>query len=277
MIFQKIASLIAKSYIIYCQRTPNHRGKQKIAFFLDAIFGSFICKTASGQSLEVYLHSSMDMSYFQKDVNHNDSHEEIIREINKLALGDFFIDVGANIGFFTLLASKKIGLSGRAFAFEPSPREYKRLINNIELNSAENILPYNIAISDYNGECKFFISSSGHTGINSLQGDMNSCCPKLVPILTGDTLLSQLANINPDSKILVKIDVEGAEFSVILGMKKILSQSNVKTVILEITPKFLQKFGHKKEDIYSLMNSHGFFPTVNSIEWQYDEIFTRTN
>ncbi len=277
MISQKFLSLVAQTYISYCQRVPNHRGRQRFAMMLDGIFGSFICKTASGQSLEIYLSSSMDMSYFQKDVDYNSSHEQIIQAIKKLELGDIFIDIGANIGFFALLASKIVGSSGRVFAFEPSHREYKRLLNNIQTNFAENIIPFNIALANYNGEAQFLVASSGHTGVNRLDdGNITQGFSKeLVPVFAGDTVLSQLVVDNSAARLIFKIDVEGAEFSVILGMKNILSQSNVKIVIIEITPKFLQKFGHTKEDLYSLMSSLGLLATVNSAEWQYDELFIR--
>jgi FkbM family methyltransferase len=279
MILQKISSLVAQTYITYCQRVPNHRGRQRFAMMLDNIFGSFICKTASGQSLEIYLSSSMDMSYFQKDVNYNSSHEEIIQAINKLELGDVFIDIGANIGFFALLASKIVGSSGRVFAFEPSRREYKRLLHNIQINFAENIMPYNIALANYNGEAQFLVSSSGHTGINRLDDRAipQDFSKELVPVFTGDTVLNHSICENSTARFIIKIDVEGAEFSVILGMGEIINQSNVKIVIVEITPKFLQNFGNTKEEIYSLMSSFGFLATVNSSEWQYDELFIRAS
>ncbi|MFN5513603.1 MAG: FkbM family methyltransferase [Cyanobacteriota bacterium] len=75
--------------------------------------------------------------------------------------------------------------------------------------------------------------------------------------------------------IIVKIDVEGAEFSVLLGMKNFLKIEKVSAVVIEITPKFLNRFGHTKEMIYSFMNDCGFTPTVQSTEWQYDEVFVR--
>jgi Methyltransferase FkbM domain len=73
----------------------------------------------------------------------------------------------------------------------------------------------------------------------------------------------------------VKIDVEGAEYAVLSGMKSFLKKNNLKTVIVEITPKFLKRFNHNKDGIYALMEECGFQATVHSSDWQYDEVFIR--
>jgi FkbM family methyltransferase len=266
MLFQKITSLIAKTYIFYCQKMPNHRGRHRIAKMLDSIFGSFIAKTPKGLLLEVYLSSSMDLSFYEDEKNN--SHKEIIKNIQQLKAGDTFIDIGANIGFFSLLASKFVGELGRVICYEPSPREFKRLLTNIEINKAENIMPCNLALSDYVGQSKLFIDQS-HTGVNALSKDESQENNyTLVPLFTGDLALGFLKNDN-SGNWLVKIDVEGAEYAVLSGMKSFLKKNNLKT------PKFLKRFNHNKDGIYALMEECGFQATVHSSDWQYDEVFIR--
>jgi hypothetical protein len=58
-------------------------------------------------------------------------------------------------------------------------------------------------------------------------------------------------------------------------MRSCLKSENVRSIVVEITPKYLEKFGHAKDHIYELMDDCGFNPTVSSSDWQYDEVFIR--
>jgi len=273
---KKLSSTVAHTYILYCQNTPNHRGRQRLAKILDWLFGSFTVKSSLGQLLEVYLSSSMDLSFITK--NGIKSHERITEIIKELKEGDVFIDIGANIGFFSLFAAGVVGQSGRVLSYEPSPREFKRLLNNIEINGANNILPYNLALSDYVGEAKLCISEKVHTGINALIAtSQDNSAYKLAPICSGDLLIAPFLDpfLDRDMTCAIKVDVEGAEFLVLSGLRSCLNSKNIKSVVIEITPKFLARYGHTKEDIYNLMSQYGFEPTLNSSDWQYDEAFIR--
>ena len=261
-----LPEIIAQAYITYCKYMPNHKGRYRFAKILDYIFNSFELRTPSGPILEIFLSSSMDLSYYNTDVNI--SHLNILKIIHSIQEGDLFIDIGANIGFYAILASKFVGRSGRAICFEPSPREFRRLLKNVELNKVTNLLPYNIALSDYVGESKFVIAES-HTGLNFLSNNSQKNCV-LVPVCTGDSLLQYLKK---ETKKIIKIDVEGAEYFVISGMKNLLKTQNIEVVIVEITPEFLARFGHTKDMVYELMTECGFTPTIQSTAWQYDEIF----
>lgn len=268
----QISSLIAKTFILYCQITPNHRGRHRISKILDGIFGSFIVRSPLGQLLEIYLSSSMDLSFLTREGI--ESHGKTLESLRSLKEGDIFIDIGANIGFFSLFASQLVGESGRILAFEPSHREFIRFLSNIKHNSAKNILPYNIALSDRMGESKLYIYSNSHTGINSLKrSDCQNLSYSLVPTASGESLLMPF--LPKHSSCMIKIDVEGAEFLVLSGIRQCLLSESVKYVVVEITPKFLAEFGHTKDDIYNLMTEIGFSPALNSQDWQYDEVFLR--
>lgn len=265
-----LSSIIGQTYIKYCQVMPNHRGRQKIAQLLDSSLKNIVLKTPSDLLLQIYLSSSMDLSYFAE--NNRNSHKGILDIIHQLDDGDIFIDIGANIGYFSVLASRLVGKTGRVLAFEPSFREFKRLLTNIQLNNLSNVLPYNIALSDYIGDCQLSINQS-HTGINFLSDLKNHDSSQiLVPVFTGDLILQ---NFQVKRNCIIKVDVEGAEYAVLNGMKSFLKKQMIKTVVVEITPKFLKRFGHTKQMLYSLMSDLGFSSTKNLSEWQYDEIFIR--
>src|ERR1700722_4854735 len=94
-----------------------------------------------------------EQEYIQRNVYFLDYYE--IRETNYvkkiLREGDVFVDIGANIGWFTLLASAGVGASGQVIAFEPSGRIHQHLADNVRLNDCRNVVLERLAISDTSG------------------------------------------------------------------------------------------------------------------------------
>lgn len=217
---------------------------------------------------EIFLSSQMDLSYLKIDLKNPDI---TLQEIKKLKWDSKFIDVGANIGFYSLMASKIIGEPGRVFSFEPSYREYSRLLKNIELNHCNNIIPFNFALTNEIREVLLSTSKS-HTGLNTLNSvtEFEISGYQLVQAVTLDYIFSA-SDVEFD---LIKIDVEGAEYLVLQGMQKILAERRIKKIVIEITPKFFNSFGYDKHTLYSFIESFGFKATIRSEDWQYDEIFS---
>mgnify|MGYP005841533179 CR=1 FL=1 len=268
-----LASTIARIYIFHWRYTPNYRGKFFLAKFLDRLFTSFKANTAYGVKLNIFLSSSMDMSYCEAIATN--PHHHIVELLNQLEPGDLFCDIGANIGFFSLIAAQRLGKEGLVICFEPSAREFTRLVQNLDDNHVENVVFFNTALSDQVGVARF-LTAKTHTGLNFLgdgadSDEFDSC---LIPTVPGDLLLEPLF-AQRTGKAIVKIDVEGAEYQVISGMEQFLANPRVHTVVVEVTPKFLARFGHTREQLYTKMASLGFQPTVESTAWQYDQIFVR--
>jgi FkbM family methyltransferase len=263
-----IKKIVQVVYFWYNSHFPIKRGKQFLAKLLSRYYGSFIVKSKSGVWLDIYLKSPQDMHLIS--LKKDESSDQILKSIAELKQGDTFVDIGANIGYYSILASQEIGQSGMAYSFEPSFREYRRLLNGILLNGVTNIMPFNFAISDFCGHNNFLIESD-HTGMNKLNiSTLTNSLSITVPTFSFDSIVINQCIEKID---LMKIDVEGAEFLVLSGMKETLAARKVKVIVVEITPKFLNEFGHNKDQIYSLMESFGFSPIVNSKEWQFDEIF----
>jgi FkbM family methyltransferase len=209
----------------------------------------------------------MDLSYLSKD---NQSHSLVLKYIDYLKPGDTFIDIGANIGFFSAIAAQKVGPSGKVFSFEPSPREYQRLLFTISKNNLSNIIiPFNLALAD----CKEILSlviAENHTGINSLQNSSHMNNLNYTKVFT-----TRLDDLIEEKIKLVKIDVEGAEYRVLKGMETLLNNGKIDTLIVEITPMFLKKFGSTKDELYQYLEQKKFHPnTLKNEEWQYDEVFS---
>lgn len=175
-----------------------------------------------------------------------DSYEFLVRKVicRNLDPGDTFVDVGANIGYYTLLAARRVGETGKVFAVEASPEVLLRLRENIEANKLTNvsIVPY--AVGERDGECEIYIPESQTHGVASLrdQGYGPTHVAK-IEMRCLDDLLDQASRID-----FVKIDIEGAELGALKGMARIITNHRP-LILVEIVPKFLQNFGHSSVEL----------------------------
>ena len=266
-LFFSLRALFGKLIFLFQKDLPNLRGKQFFLRCLTQFFGSLPLKSQEGIWLETLFTSSMDLSYLDPL---GGGHELIREQISNLRLGDIVIDIGANTGYFSLLASRKVGGKGKIFSFEPSSREFIRLLTNINQNSSLNIYPLSIAASNEFGVANFFIASQ-HTGINSFHSSDGTDAFQNVILMPLDMLL---LNLNFDEISLIKIDVEGHELNVLEGLSDILALGIVLKVIVEINEAFQAITSGNAIEIYKLM--HGFdckarFGLQNVKH--YDEIF----
>ncbi len=179
-------------------------------------------------------------------------HERELRPFINLDHG-VFIDVGANIGKFSIILGKKMGRLGKIIAVEPHPSNFAILKKNILLNKLKNVIPQNIALSDSNGKLKLYIDKEG-TGGHSL-GVKRGESAITVEADTMDNMIRKLKIKKVD---LIKIDVEGAEALVLKGAKNILKTSHPKIAFeawdkphLKMVKGILDKFGYTIQRIDS--------------------------
>jgi FkbM family methyltransferase len=165
---------------------------------------------------------------------------------------DFSIDVGANIGYHSLLMSQCVGYNGVVLAFEPVKAILRRLLFNINVNNSNNIIVQSSALSDINGVVKLFISNDANKGLSTLRQE-EGWAEQLVLTSRLDGLLTFIGN----QRIrLIKIDVEGYELHVLKGIGKLLE--NVDYLICEINPDYLKKCDSSPQEIFKLMEDYGF-------------------
>lgn len=168
------------------------------------------------------------------------NHEkEIMNEISKID-GSVFIDIGANIGIFPILLTKKFRT---IIAIEPEPSNYKILVSNTTA-LANNITCMEVAISNSNSIMKFFLSGSlTHSLIqdNTIQEFIE------VETMTLESLLSKM---NIESVDIVKVDVEGAEWMVLEGAKNIMGQ--IRNWVIELHD------WSREQEMTELLESYGY-------------------
>jgi len=157
------------------------------------------------------------------------------------------IDIGANIGYFSLLAAK-ISPTVKVIAFEPVSYLFNALTKNIELNNFKNIQAVNAAIGDENGSNPIYLSSIENRGMSSFQKPENySGQIEMVNIFTLDNWIADNSINRVD---LIKIDVEGYELSVLKGMAKTIITFKP-NILLELNPETLSYFDLHTSDILS--------------------------
>jgi FkbM family methyltransferase len=148
-----------------------------------------------------------------------------------LRRGDLFVDVGANAGYYTLLASRIVGNDGAVVALEPSPRVRERLERNVRLNDLRNVTIRAQALAAEEGEAPLFVSEDpNNSGIASLRpGAGRAAAPQMVAATTLDEIAEEL-----DRPIdLLKVDVEGAELEVFAGGGRTLSGPDAPAIVFE--------------------------------------------
>ncbi len=166
--------------------------------------------------------------------------------------GDMVVDVGANAGYFTLLAARCVGTSGKVVAFEPVPRVRQLLEDNLRINGIENCDVRSEAACDVNGETEFYVGPADHVGVSSLRQLGESTAVERVTTVRLDEVLSA----EPAAR-LIKIDIEGAECHAIEGMESYLKRCQP-DLIVEITDSYLHGMGRSADELFQRLERQGY-------------------
>jgi FkbM family methyltransferase len=166
--------------------------------------------------------------------------------------GMTMVDVGAHGGFYTLLAARQVGAQGHVVAFEPSPRERRRLLLNLRLNRARNVVVSDAAVGARSGRSEFFVVAGRQTGFNSIRlPGIDQPVRRLnVPLVTLD---GYLMSAGVESVDLVKLDVEGGELDVLRGSPRVFESRPRPIVLCEVSDARTTAWGYRASDIYDFL------------------------
>jgi FkbM family methyltransferase len=176
-----------------------------------------------------------------------------------LSPGQTFVDVGANEGWFSMLAAKLVGASGRVLACEPQERLWPVITKNIFLNAYANVqlLPY--AVSEEQGEAVINLYPSLNTGSSNISNTKRRWeTQQRIKLLPLTNLLASLQGGNVD---LLKVDVEGFEHKVLLSAGEHLG-STIKRLVVELHPAQLDALGSSERQVVALLESRGYSKRV---------------
>ena len=178
-----------------------------------------------------------------------------------LERNDSFIDIGAHIGYYSVLAAKILGNQGKVFAFEPELSNYQKILENINLNHLNNIQLFNLAVGSETKPTQIFVNQDNDGG-HALwdvgkhpfnQKSLNNQTMQNTQLSTLDNILSQVGNIT--NLKMIKIDTEGAELDVIKGAVNTIGKYDVPYIICEINRFGLQQMGTNETELREFMNS----------------------
>ena len=150
------------------------------------------------------------------------------------------VDIGAHVGYYTLLAAQNTGPSGKVYAFEPESNNFALLEKNVELNNYGNIHTENKAISNSTGPRELFITNLDSGRHSMYKHEISQTNGLSIDTVTLDDFLEQISCSHVD---LIKIDVEGAELEVLQGMRRLINNANKMALILEFNPQLLINAG----------------------------------
>lgn len=181
---------------------------------------------------------------------------------NTLRRGDVAIDIGANVGAHALLAAQLVGATGRVHAVEASPTIFQRLRRNLDANHAHNVFAYNFAVLDRSQRVQVFLHDGwnlGKTTVKSSEGLKQGYTEEA--IVDGRPLSEIVPIADICAARLIKIDVEGAEWLVIKGMRDVLPilARNV-DIIVEVTSSTFCDFGVSLKQFVAIFADYGFLP-----------------
>jgi FkbM family methyltransferase len=173
---------------------------------------------------------------------------------SRLRAGDIFCDVGANIGYDSLLGSSVVGPTGKVIAIEASPTIYGRLLNNLRLNRVANVETVQVAITTELGEIPIY---RGHEWNSGTASTIESRGHELEAMVRGLPLQDALSAEDRKHLRLVKIDVEGAELPILRQLADSIGEYSAELeVIVEVTPDAATNAD--LQDVFDRFRTRGF-------------------
>ena len=167
-----------------------------------------------------------------------------------LHAGDVFVDVGANIGYYPVIAADRVGPGGAILAFEPDPDNFRLLQANLRLNACEHIVTaFQAGLADADGAGRLYLSED-NAGDHQIFATGAARRSLAVSLHQGaDFLRHRLARLD-----LLKIDVQGAEYAVMAGLlPPLLALPRLPRIIIELTPLSLRQAGSSGRALIELL------------------------
>jgi FkbM family methyltransferase len=250
----------------YLRRAPLNFGQWRLRLFgvsqarrLAPQLGRRVVTTRYGFRMELDLRDWGDQFIYVTG-DYEDYTTTTIRAL--LQPGDVVVDVGANAGFFSLLASTMVGPDGEVLAFEPVPLVRERLLANLKLNGIANAVVRPVALNDAAGKITIFSSSCDNTGLSSFRRLDAAATEIEIEAVRWDKEVSPEKNVR-----LIKIDVEGAECRVLRGMGDYLDRAGLHRpdLVIEVSSSYLMELGDSAQDLCQQLTRRGY--RMFAIRW----------
>lgn len=198
----------------------------------------------------------LKFGYYDRDLFYKGLYEpESTRLIQRvLKSGNVAVDVGANIGYFSVILANTVGLKGKVFAFEPSSRFFSRLCRSISLNKMETqIVAEQLALSDIRGNA--ILHTGKTTASLVMQGPQFDSYKEKCCLTTLDSYWFSMDD--PHQIHFLKLDVDGLETKVLLGSQKVIERFKP-AILVEVCPYVLAADGSSADSLMDLIKNMGY-------------------
>jgi len=204
-----------------------------------------------GHVFQLDAHDSLNLSLYGE---FEPFETEIVRSLVKP--GMVVVDIGANIGYYSLLFARLTGPEGTVHAFEPAPENFRLLNANIQANGYRNITPVQAAVCDSSGQVTFHLSPSNEADhrLYAQSGDNEPRTAVTVPAIR----LDEYPPLRECPAAFMKMDIQGAEGRALAGMRKFLAQPNPMIIVMEFWPYGMQAAGSTPQDVLTCLLDAGF-------------------
>ena len=239
----------------YTLHFPYQRGKGRLVRSLHQVVGTPPPVTAQLSPHQLIM--KLDLAdHVQRDIFYGVYETDVLKVFTRYLKPDgIFVDCGANIGLFTLLAACSVGTNGKVHAFEPNPQMYSALMHNIELNKLANVVINQLGLSDVSLESQpFFITDDSIYKRNHGAGSLKKTTEKLkaAEFFVNVTTLDEYFKNHSALPTLIKIDTEGSELPILKGGRAVIEQARP-VIIMEIGDWTSKAFDYSPVDILNFL------------------------
>ena len=245
---QMLLSLYRRGYKVLVRRGVLKFGAARTAYrFVTSRLKSGLVEV---QGHRMFLDSQDSLGLLTTGVIEPAETELVKGEIKE---GDVVLDIGANIGYYTLIFARLVGEKGRVFAFEPDPDNFALLKRNVQLNGYRNVILVQKAVSNETRKARLFLRERGkgyqtmidlHDGRNFIE---------IEAVRLDDYFAGYQGAVD-----FIKMDIEGTEVGAIQGMLSLLNKNRSLKILTEFWPYGLKRFGVEPGDYLELLLKHGF-------------------
>ena len=257
---KKMIALIISEYL---KKVPFKRGKKRLA----RTFGDLCIDVPTTTVYGFPIYSDFKDATNMRCFTHR--YDRVVDFLKSIPPGSILLDIGANQGAMAILAAQAVGERGSVLAFEPDPDLCEALTKNRDLNNFNNIKVFEYAIGPEEETAQIGSPDPLHSGASYIGGGGKPI--RVAPLIQ----IPGTAHLLKDQKIYAKIDTEGFEAQVILGLHDLLSKGAIESLVVEVDNENLSRFGASSTGLYNLLLDYGYFPEQGIQEGHYDEVFKK--
>ena len=220
--------------------------------------GKFVAYSSSGSQLYTSVREAIGVSIFLDGTFEED---ELTYLRNLSTDGSTIVDVGANIGIYTIELAREVGANGMVLAFEPSPDTFSRLERNLSINEMNNVKTFQVALSDKDSTIDVFLAADPAYSSCDPDENLKTIDTCNVPCARLDTIWRDL---DCPTVSVIKIDVEGMELSVLKGAELLLRMCKPVLLIEANSKEEFEEIAH-----WLVPFSYIYWPVKGFKKWNY--------